>query len=103
MRVEHVEADGHGGWFVHFHNPSTLDGKPMDGYFHITESVLADFGEEFDPLRLELMKPNPKPADIGARWLTGYTQRLRHRRRRSSRRSPIGEFAERRRAVRNRR
>lgn len=54
--VNRIESDGEGGFFIEWHDPSNLDGQPLTGFFHLTETSLAE-------LIIHQRRPNRAPQD----------------------------------------
>jgi len=54
--VNRIESDGDGGFFIEWHDPSNLDGQPLTGFFHLTETSVAE-------LLIHQRRPNQAPQD----------------------------------------
>ncbi len=54
--VNRIEPDGEGGFFIEWHDPSNLDGKPLTAFFHLTKQSLEE-------LRTHERRPNRAPED----------------------------------------
>ena len=54
--VNRIEPDGDSGYFIEWHDPSNLDGKPLTAFFHLTETSVAD-------LIVHQRRPNRAPQD----------------------------------------
>ncbi len=54
--VNRIESDGDGGFFIEWHDPSNLDGQPLTGFFHLTETSVAE-------LIVHQRRPNRAPQD----------------------------------------
>lgn len=54
--VNRIESDGEGGYFIEWRDPSNLDGDPLTGFFHLTETSVAD-------LIQHQRRPNRAPQD----------------------------------------
>ncbi len=54
--IQRIESDDNGGFFIEWHDPSNLDGQPLTGFFHLTESSIAE-------LIVHQRRPNRAPQD----------------------------------------